>query len=172
MTDLTVDHKAIARRLLRMEGLPLEGIDPLARLLRTAHPLQLRAGAVLVNEGEEARDLLFVVRGSIQVHVKDASGQRSDLTILRAPFLLGHIAIIDAGKRSATCEMATDGLVLALPRTRVQALVTSTDRGAEVLRDLMLSGMFRQLDQATERLRVFLRAHPEVHVELADPDHP
>lgn len=169
MTDLVVDLTAVARRLLRMEGLPLAGTEPLADVLRLAHPLQLEGGALLVSEGDEARDLLIVARGSVRVHLEDASGRHAEVAILQAPLLLGHIAIIDEGRRSATCEMATDGLVLALGQSQVRRLLVGTDRGSEVLRDLMLAGMFRQLDQATERLRVYLRAHPDVHVELTDP---
>lgn len=170
MTELVVDTHAVARRLLRREGLPLGGTDALSDVLRTAHALHLEAGSVLVHEGDAARELLVVARGQVRVHLKDAGGNPSEVAILKAPLLLGHIAIIDDGNRSATCEMATGGLVLALPRARVHELLTSTDRGAEAMRDLMLSGMFRQLDQATDRLRVFLRAHPEVQVELAGRD--
>jgi CRP-like cAMP-binding protein len=168
MTELVIDFKAIARRLLRLEGLPLTGTDALAELLQTARPRQLDVGERLVSEGDVARDLLIVARGAVRVQLKDVSGKPAQVAILRAPFMLGHIAIVDDGKRSATCEMAADGLVLALSRQRVQAILTSTDRGAEVMRDLMLAGMFRQLDRATDRLRAFLRENPEVRVELVD----
>jgi len=168
MTDLTIDYDRIARRLLRAERMPLDGMAPLAEVLRVARPLQLEAGAVVVREGDTARELLVVARGSVLVRLKDASGEVTRVATLQAPLLLGHVAIVDDGARSATCEMATDGLVLSLPRRQVGDVLHSTSRGAEVMRDLLLAGMFRQLDQASARLRAYLQEHPEERVELRD----
>lgn len=73
--------------------------------------------------------------------------------------------------RSATCEMASTELVLALACDRVEAVLTETSRGAEVMRELMLAGMFGKLDQATERRRDFVLAQPQnpVPVRAAGP---
>ena len=160
MTDRVVDYTAVARRLLHQESLPADGTAPLAQLLRSTEVRRLRAGAVLMREGEPADELLVIARGVVRVHLRDLHGRPTEVALLEAPLLLGHIAIIDDGMRSATCEMASTGLVLALARDRVEAVFTETSRGAEVMRELMLAGMFRKLDQATERLRDFVRAQP------------
>ena len=148
MTNLVLDYHSVARRLLHQEGLPVNGIGPLAELLRTAETRPVQPGTGLMSEGEPAEELLVVARGAVRVHLRDMHGNFSEVAILRAPILLGHIAIIDNGLRSATCELATAGLVLALERDRVEAVFTGTSRGAEVMRDLMLAGMFRKLEKS------------------------
>ena len=169
MTMLNVDHRRIARMLLRAERLPLEGMVPLAEVLHRAYPRQVVAGDVVIREGEPARELLLVVRGSVVVKLKDARVMDVRVASLRAPLLLGHVAVIDGGKRSATCVMTSSGLLLKMPIAEVRSVLRSTGRGAEVLRDLLMANMFRHLGDASDRLRAYVQENPEDPVPVRRP---
>ena len=170
MRSSVVDYENVSRQLLRRESLSMDGVGPLAALLRSAMPRRLKGGTILVKEGELADELLVVARGSVRVLLQNERGLPTEVALLKAPCLLGPIAIIDDGRRSATCVLASSGLVLALERDRVEAVFTGTNRRAEVMRELMLAGMFRKLDQATARLRTFLHEGPARPVDPYDED--
>ncbi len=134
-----------------------QGLSPEELEVVTSH-LQRRRyqrSGVLMNVGDEARDLFFVVCGSVSVLVNLASGARKRLATFSAGMAFGEMAIIDRAPRSATivadteveCDLlaldAFEGLGKSHPEIRIK-----------LLENLSL-GLCRKLRKANRELSVF-----------------
>ena len=63
---------------------------------------------VIVNAGDEARELFFIARGHVSVTVALVSGAAKRLAAFSAGMAFGEMAIIDRAPRSATIVADTD----------------------------------------------------------------
>ena len=88
--------------------------DDLQSLLALAPACNVGAGSVLYLQGEPASSCFLIVRGQVQVERTRRSGTQI-VTTLRPGTLVGQIALIDRGKRTATVRAATavEGLEIA-----------------------------------------------------------
>lgn len=106
------------------------GLDPAMRrsLASTAVPHLYREGELVCSEGDPGDALLVVRRGAVAVFRAGPSGDRAVLTVVRAPGVVGEIALLDGGGRSASVEAVADTLLLALPRSTFLDLIHSDDQ--------------------------------------------
>ncbi len=88
-----------------------ETIDELVDRLR---PVHVRAGEVVVAQGDAA-DRIFIVRsGRLRVFVEDAGEGRTVVRELGAGSVLGELALLTGASRSATVEAVRDSELLEL----------------------------------------------------------
>lgn len=83
--------------------------------LKLAKSLVLKrftAGQHVFEEGEDARCMYFIIRGTAKVIKKTSSGEDSVVATLYPPQFFGEMAFIDLGKRSASI-CACEELLLA-----------------------------------------------------------
>ncbi len=82
----------------------LQGIDgqTLEKLISKAELVRLDPGEVLFEEGDDADGMYFVSLGQIKVVKKSPGGERIEAYLSRGD-VLGEIALVKAGKRTATC---------------------------------------------------------------------
>ncbi len=94
----------------------LAGLDAadLRRLEPHVSERRLRAGEVLVAEGDPAAELFLVTEGEVDV-VRAGDGGDVALGRLGAGDIAGEVALFDRGPRSATLRARTDALVHAIP---------------------------------------------------------
>lgn len=79
-------------------------------------------GEILMTEGEPG-DVLYVLgAGSVKVYRAAASGRNHHLRDLVAPVVIGELAVLDAGPRTATITAAEEVEALALPGARLDEL--------------------------------------------------
>jgi len=94
------------------------GIDrnALGRLLQqVGHRLHLRPGEDLITEGDTADAIYFVESGGLEVRKHSEQGQDSHrIGYTPAGAVVGEVALLDRGKRSATIRALEDSVVLAL----------------------------------------------------------
>ena len=93
------------------------------RLVAALTPAHHASGTVLVAEKAEAADLMLLVRGEVEVR-----RQGRLLTVIEAPDLIGLIAVLDEGSRSATVQATGDVDVLTLSRMQPSARVRNCAR--------------------------------------------
>lgn len=125
----------------------------LATLLARGRRENRNDGDVLVAEGTPADALLFLVHGAVRVRQRDLNGRLRDLTTMPAPAVLGHTALIDETKRTASCIAAGRVAVVTLDRGVFrEVLAAANDEGA-ALRRLLLKCLVRQLDRGNGLLR-------------------
>ncbi len=85
--------------------------------------LSLNRGDVLVQQGDEADALYFVVTGRFAVTLK---GRRDPITEIGPDQPIGEIAFLTGGKRTATVSAMRDSLVLRLGRKEFEELLAKS----------------------------------------------
>lgn len=83
--------------------------------------LALTAGQTLFNEGEKCDDMYVVMSGSVMIIIH---GKVVELA--EAGAIVGEMAMIDDGPRSATVIAKTDSTLLPIDRKRFNFLVQQT----------------------------------------------
>lgn len=108
-----VNRISIERQLLQIFGSGLSAED-VAELVDGAEVQELRAGQVLMKEGEEGADIFIIRRGSMVVE-REIAGKPVFLSYLPAGAYVGEMAVIDGSRRSATVRAAIKSEVIRLP---------------------------------------------------------
>lgn len=75
-----------------------------------------RRGQPLFHQGDPGDALYVIVDGSVAVVVSSENGDRMVLTTLHPPDVLGEIALLDGGHRSASAEAVEETVTLMLSR--------------------------------------------------------
>lgn len=91
---------------------PLAGVDLFAglapavrsRVAAAAVPRSYRRGQLLFLEKDPGDSLIMVRRGAVSVFRTAPTGDRALLYVVRPPGVLGELALLDGGSRSASAE--------------------------------------------------------------------
>jgi CRP-like cAMP-binding protein len=84
------------------------------RILRYCDHRRFAIGETLVREGHADRALMILTSGSLEVSITDENGVPVVLDRIHAPSLVGEVAFLDGGPRSATLVATSDGELLRL----------------------------------------------------------
>lgn len=103
------------------KGLPAELHERVADLCQTR---RLAKGDLLCRQGEPGNALFGIISGQARISANSADGQEFHLNVVGAGEVLGEIALLDGGERTATVAATTDSLVFSLPRDSFLQLVT------------------------------------------------
>jgi predicted acylesterase/phospholipase RssA/CRP-like cAMP-binding protein len=98
---------------------------PVAELTDRVTFVSLAAGEVLFHEGEAADAAYVLVSGRVRILVRDDEGWGAPIAEVGAGELIGELALLDDGTRSATVVAARDSVLARLPRDDFESLVTS-----------------------------------------------
>src|SRR5258705_1720509 len=113
-----------ASRTAALRNVPVFGglsADLLERLAAAAQPRHLEAGTWLMHEGEPAESLFVVVSGRLEV-VNEGPPEET-IRILRRGDVLGHLALLTRGTRSASVRAHRPSELLELDREHFEALI-------------------------------------------------
>src|SRR4051794_30244568 len=103
-------NKDFLRRLDLFSGMKEDDLDRLDEMTR---PLDLKAGQVLMKEGDPGDSLYVVVDGEFEV--TQHRGDRDVLlTVRRAGETIGEFSLLDGAPRVATVRAQTDSRVLVV----------------------------------------------------------
>lgn len=151
----------------------LRAIEPaqLSGLLQNARRRELRPGERIIAQGDEEGDFAVVVlSGGLKISMVSASGREIILNYCGPGELVGEIAMLDSGPRTATVSAAVASHVLLLPsRTFLAAATANPASAAGVMREL--AKRVRQLNLVIESDRTFSMAPrlARALVRLIDP---
>ncbi len=108
-----VNRIAVERQLLQMFGSGLTPQD-IAPLVDASEVMEVRAGQVLIQEGDDDKEVYIIRRGSMIV--EKAIGERPVfLSYLPAGSYVGEMAAIDGSSRTATVKAAIKSEAIRLP---------------------------------------------------------
>jgi CRP/FNR family transcriptional regulator, cyclic AMP receptor protein len=99
------------------------GEADLAELAGMLHGRTLREGAVLWRQGDEARELVFVVDGALSASLRVAGGRLVEIGRAGPGDMVGELALLDGGPRTMAVRAAADSTVLALSRQGLMGLL-------------------------------------------------
>lgn len=125
--------------------------EQLETLLRGTEVRDYAEGQTVFREGDDARELLFLVTGEVEIRKRVNEGTDTRLAILRAPTAFGEIAFLVSGRRNATALARGEVTVLVLTRYEFEKVIRSEPVvAARFLHNLsrLLAGRLHQADDA------------------------
>ena len=128
----------------------LSGLDPaeLERIAQVAVPRSYPKGARVFHEGDES-DACYVIReGEVRVTREHSDGRAIALATLGPGELVGELAMLDGGVRSASLEALTDIEMLAVSAADMRGLL---ERNAEITAKLVVA-LTKRLRETNERI--------------------
>ena len=103
--------------------------EELQKLMDMAEPLSLRAGDVLIKQGETGDSAYVVLKGDFEVQKQ--TGQSLIKIDVRNPGdVVGEMALLSRAPRNATLIAKTDGEVLRIPQEAFEQLLQSSTTAA------------------------------------------
>ena len=120
-------------------------VDMLASL---AIESKLDTGEVLFEQGDEARALYALIKGSLEVSVLSLDGRKLALNVMRPGALFGEIALFDPGERTATVTALEPSIVRRVRYDDVLDQVRDEPEVRFVLRGTLSRGSFRTRGRA------------------------
>lgn len=104
---------AIIRQHPLLVGLSSEEVDA---LISQGRVVSLRAGEILMREGEKADEFFFILQGAVEVSRRDPhSSQKFVLASFESGDVVGEVALLDQGNRSADVLAKNDVKAFAIP---------------------------------------------------------
>ncbi|CAN5123136.1 Crp/Fnr family transcriptional regulator [soil metagenome] len=134
-----MDITALYAKLPEHSLLRSLGPDDLAYLLTDAREHKAKKGAVLLQQGDPGDFLLILMEGRARVTVYSANGREIVLEYVEAGTVLGEIALIDGGLRTASVIALGPVRYLTLPRAVFERVIAANHRIAlRLMRELAM----------------------------------
>jgi CRP-like cAMP-binding protein len=150
----------------RMKAQDLLAILPEGSLLAACEPEQLDdlldrtkvefapKREVLIHQGDPGDSAIILVTGTARVNMVAANGREIVLDYLGPGTVIGEIALLDGGDRTATVTMVEDGSIMRLSRPEAEDFITKNPGVA--LRMLQeMARRLRQMNATVESDRAF-----------------
>ena len=113
-------------------------------------PVQVKRGEIILRRGDLGDSLVIVRSGTAEVSIDDPLGQRSILGLFGPGTILGDIACLDGGERSADVTAAEDMEIVILPRSAVLKILA--DDGEAAI--LVIASLCQKVRNASEVLEI------------------
>ncbi len=133
--------------------------------------VNLPRGATVFREGDAARTdhLLLILAGDVSVDMSD--GERVDglpVSVLGPGSVVGEMALLDGGPRSATCTAMNDVIAAGISRAGLQRLAREHPQVALRLMVAIAQRVGDLLRALGEQLRLYARLNAEQAARLAE----
>lgn len=109
---------------------------------------KLAEGEILCREGEDGEDFFIVASGRLSVEKRLPDGNVESLYYIGPGRLVGQVALIDGGPRSATLRAYRSSVVLSYPRAEFERHYGASSRYCFKLMDVVLAQLSEQLRDA------------------------
>lgn len=171
-TDEPLDLREEIRDLIRDNALfhsfTANQIDQLVSII--GHPKAVKAGDIVVNEGDPPDNVYIVRSGTVEV-LKGAIGVETTYRIaeLGVGDTIGEVSLLDSGPRSATVRALEDVSLLAIPIDEINALSqseVSIDTRMKINLAYELGHRLRSSNEATVRNLREKLAEAETRAEM------
>lgn len=138
----------------------LRALEPaqLKDLLRSARQQELKPGEAVITQGDENGDFaVYLLSGGLKVSMVSSNGREIILNFCSPGELVGEIAMLDSGPRTATVSAIKPSSVLLIPAAAFAAAALSNPGSmAGVMREL--ARRIRQANLVVESDRTFSMA--------------
>jgi signal transduction histidine kinase len=114
------------KQLPLFESLPDQD---LAWLYQQARPIAIKAGEVLIQEGDSGDSLYIILDGEFSISKRSAQ-QDIELDLREPGAVIGEMSLLDHAPRSATVKAVTDGRLLMIQRDIFDELLSTSPSAA------------------------------------------
>src|SRR5512133_1704062 len=97
----------------------------LQQLMDMAEPLSLRAGEVLIKQGDVGDSAYVVIRGEFEIQ-KQSGQSLIKIDVRNAGDVVGEMALLSSSPRNATVSAKTDVETLRIPKEAFEKLLSSS----------------------------------------------
>ena len=121
-------------------------------------PRQYKAGATIIRQGEvsDTGFMVLVLSGEITVETVVASRVNpATVTVLGPGSLIGEMALVDGGARSASCIASSDVRCAVLTRDALEVLITEQPTVAAKLMTAVAQRLGERLRESGHKLQVY-----------------
>lgn len=147
---MEVSHRKLLERLRTFADFDEAELDAFAGVLQEK---RLPENAVLFRQGDAADGCYLVATGRVQAWIPASHGRGKQLlAVLGAGDFVGQMAVLDGGKRSATCTALEPTTVLYLGRDALDLLVRGRSSFALKFLEALTRMLVSQLRFANRRL--------------------
>lgn len=85
-------------------------------LFESGSPVFIKKGQCLIKEGDQAGEMYFLLKGSLEVYKEDVlSGQKRTIATFAPGDVVGEMALLDKAPRSASVVASTDAELISIP---------------------------------------------------------
>jgi CRP-like cAMP-binding protein len=154
-----VSHETLtehAGRLLAAHALGDADPAPLADLLARCPERRIPTGQALFQEGDAANEIIFLLEGRVSVLKQHPARADRPLGSWFAPAVVGGLAAVERGRRSASCVAGAPCIVRALPADDARDVLGDPGPAGAELRFILLSAFTEALANTTQHLRELL----------------
>jgi len=116
-----------------------------AQILMIGQVRQVRAGEVIFREGDAGDGLFIVLKGSVRISKRSATGEEA-LAVLEPPAFFGEMALIDLAARAADAIANEASELFFIPLQDLRALI-------EVQHKIALKILYALCEVLAQRLR-------------------
>lgn len=147
------------KRSILLSALPQKDWDALLELGR---PVNFAKGSTILCHGSAGQEMYLILEGRVEISIISAEGTKSVLNQMGPGEILGEIALLDGGERSADAVAASDFVsLIAIERQSVlRVLKQSPDMVFAVIAELC-----RRVRNASEMFEV--KSEKQARVRLA-----
>lgn len=142
-----------------MERIPLfQELSPLEMkvLLRDSKLIRVRPGVTVIKAGIAGTTMYMVIEGRVRIDRPVPGGGLALLAEVDAPSVMGEMALIDDGPRTATVTTVNDCVMLQIPKATFQELRREYSPAAyKVIRQLARTLCERLGEKTTRIVRFF-----------------
>ncbi|MBM2576346.1 Crp/Fnr family transcriptional regulator [Jannaschia sp. Os4] len=103
------------------------------RLVAEGRPRHWARGATIYPQGSPGHSMLLVRTGRVEITVVDAEGRPSALNLMGPGDLVGEVALLDGGTRSASAVASTEVTGVVIERSALRAFLARDPDGALAL---------------------------------------
>ena len=119
-------------------------------LFKTSQPKTFKAGTTIFAEGDDAQSVMLIEKGRAEIFITSKSGRKSVLAYMGPGEVLGEIAALDGGGRTATAVAASDIAVRVLARDNIMKFVSERPNVATAI----IAELCRKARNATDMYAV------------------
>ncbi|MBU1239561.1 Crp/Fnr family transcriptional regulator [Myxococcota bacterium] len=129
-------------------------------------------GEILFRQGESARELHILVRGTVEIFFLLESGEKKVIHLLSGPSLVAEAALFMGSPWPADAHILSESLLVAIPRDKIIALTAANPE----LPWRLMGGMFSRLNEFRNTIENLSRksavSRVAVYLLTAAPDCP
>lgn len=155
-----------ARALIERYAMPASLESAVDAMLQVCPITAVRPGVPVCEEGRKADSLYVLLEGALIVSRRDARMEDRELAVAHGPAILGHMALVTGGNRTATLTTQGEVRLGRLPKAEFDRLQVALTPEGDALRRMVLSAMLDQQRRAVGD--VSRRLSPQKAVESVE----
>ena len=132
-------------------------LSELNQIAKHLHTVEIKAGGIICNEGDEGRELFIIKNGRTSVVIKVQDGSNKEVAELLPGNFLGEMAIFENSPRSATCIAKEDSTILKLDENDFFKLMATASETSIKIMKIMLDIMSERVSNTGNFLKEMVK---------------